>query len=709
MVKTSSKSKKNDMRKTKAQLVDELRESRRQAAQLQERLNEQRGAGEAPTQQELLLRTLLSSTPDHIYFKDTESRFLAISKTLAKHFGIKDPAEALGKTDFDFFSDEHARQAYDDEQRIMRTGEALLNAEEKETWPDRPDTWVLTSKMPLRDAEGNVVGTFGFSRDITQRRHAELRLEHRAVQLQAAAEISRAASSILDLDELIRQVVNLLRERFDLYYAGLFLVDETGRWAVLRAGTGEAGQKMLEQGHRLQTGSESMIGSCISSRQARIALDVGEQAVRFENPLLPETRSELALPLVSRNYAVGALTIQSAQEAAFSEEDIAVFQTMADQVASAIANARLVERTESQLRELNRLYAEYSAAAWAQMTSGERPLGYEYDHVRVSPVADSSAPALDMALARGETVAASDAQTTGSVLAVPLKVRGNVIGVIGVQESDGARDWSPEEIALVEELGDQIAIALDSARLFNEARTHAEELTVLNELAQGLAASATLEEVCEQAYQGASRLLHTANFSVGLYDPERFEVNFVFDESQSEEDRELSTIRADQGLTGYIIQNRKSVLINERLSERLEELGVESIGGDALSWLGVPLLVGDAVLGMMAVQDYTTPNAYDEHDRELLMAIASQTATALQRSRLFQQTEDRAQRERQIYEISDRLRRSPSMATILQTAVDELGRALQTDRAMVRLGVMPREESQASENPVEAVEQEVEA
>jgi PAS domain S-box-containing protein len=120
-----------------------------------------------------LLRALMENIPDKIYFKDVESRFIHISRAHARLFGLRDANEAIGKTDMDFFSEEHARQAFADEQRIIRTGEPLLDVEEKETWPNRPDTWVLTSKMPLRDQEGNIIGTFGISRDITERKRAE--------------------------------------------------------------------------------------------------------------------------------------------------------------------------------------------------------------------------------------------------------------------------------------------------------------------------------------------------------------------------------------------------------------------------------------------------------------------------------------------------------------------------------------------------------
>ena len=166
------------------------------------------------------------------------------------------------------------------------------------------------------------------------------------LQLQTAAEVSRAATSMLDTDELVRQTVDLIGDRFGFYYVGLFLLDETKRWAVLQAGTGEPGRRMLEAGHRFHVGGESMVGWCTANAQARIALDVGEEAVRFDNPLLPETRSEMALPLISRGQVIGALTVQSTEVAAFSDEDIAMLQTMADQVANAIENARLFDEAQ---------------------------------------------------------------------------------------------------------------------------------------------------------------------------------------------------------------------------------------------------------------------------------------------------------------------------------------------------------------------------
>jgi len=189
-------------------------------------------------------------------------------------------------------------------------------------------------------------------------------VERRARLLRAAAEVGRTVTSILNLDQLLARTVDLICQVYGFYYAGVFLVDESGEWAVLRAGYGEAGAQMVAQGHRLKVGGYSMIGTAISQRKARIALDVGEEPVHFKNPYLPLTRSEMALPLIIGERCIGAVTVQSVEEAAFTEDDITGLQAMADQLAVAINNAYLVRDLEKAHEELVRTKT-YEAIATA--------------------------------------------------------------------------------------------------------------------------------------------------------------------------------------------------------------------------------------------------------------------------------------------------------------------------------------------------------
>jgi GAF domain-containing protein len=180
------------------------------------------------------------------------------------------------------------------------------------------------------------------------------RAERRARLLEAASQVGRDVTSILDMDELLNRTVDIICDAYGFYYAGVFLVDDADEWAVLRAGRGEAGAKMMAKGHRLRVGGHSMIGTCVAQHQARIALDVGEEPVHFKNPDLPHTRSEMALPLTVGDRVIGAVTIQSVEEAAFSDYDITSLQAMADQLAVAINNARLLEELEAAHAELVR-------------------------------------------------------------------------------------------------------------------------------------------------------------------------------------------------------------------------------------------------------------------------------------------------------------------------------------------------------------------
>jgi PAS domain S-box-containing protein len=257
-------------------------------------------------------------------------------------------------------------------EKSLKNPDTLFAIEHRIVWPDESIHWVESKGQVYLDQNSNPVRMAGTITDITIRKLAEdsirkankrlkrdtLMLKRRSTLLEVAAEVSRAASAILDPFILSKEVVDLVRKRFGFYYVGLFLVDEQREFAVLQAGTGRAGREMLKNGHKLPIGNTSMIGWSIANQRARIALDVGKDAVHFRNPLLPESRSELSLPLITHGQTLGALTIQSAEEAAFSQEDIETFQTMADQLANAILNARLYGQLEKELDERKRAEEE---------------------------------------------------------------------------------------------------------------------------------------------------------------------------------------------------------------------------------------------------------------------------------------------------------------------------------------------------------------
>jgi GAF domain-containing protein/HAMP domain-containing protein len=307
----------------------------------------------------------------------------------------------------------------------------------------------------------------------------EQRVAERTRNLRTASEVSRATTLLLDPDELLRQVVNLVRERFNLYYVGLFLLDSSKQFAVLRAGTGEAGRQMLARAHRLEVGGSSMIGRCIAREEANIALHVGTQAVRrYANPLLPNTRSEMALPLRSRGQIIGAMTIQSAREAAFDETDIAVMQTMADQVAVTIDNAQLFAETQAALEEAAATHRRYLRRAWTEYARSRDVSGYQQTQVSLIPLDRQILPEVQQATREGRLLTGggdggADPSATPATLVEPIVLRGQIIGALGFKQKPGAPPWSDDDVALIQTVASQLAQAVENLRLSRETERRA--------------------------------------------------------------------------------------------------------------------------------------------------------------------------------------------------------------------------------------------
>jgi GAF domain-containing protein/HAMP domain-containing protein len=332
-------------------------------------------------------------------------------------------------------------------------------------------------------------------------------LERRATHLQAAADVGHAAVSVHSLDELLPQVTHLISDRFGFYHIGIFLLDESGEYARLRTAEGAGGQLMLARGHKLKVGEQGIVGYVTATGKARIALDVGQDAVHFKNPFLPNTRSEMALPLIVAGRVLGALDVQSTEEAAFTQEDVAVLQVLADQVAIAIHNAQLFEELQASLMETSRLYQRYSQEAWSRMTAGNMPHGYEYDRVRVAPTKPRLPPEMVARLRAGRVITL-EGLTTGdrdgasrSALIAPIVLRDQVIGAIGFEEDDPGHQWSPEEVALVEAVTSQVALALENARLFEEAQARAEREQLVGDIADKMQRASDMDSLVQYAIQ----------------------------------------------------------------------------------------------------------------------------------------------------------------------------------------------------------------
>lgn len=343
-------------------------------------------------------------------------------------------------------------------------------------------------------------------------------LERRTTYLEASAEVARAASSILDRDQLIAEVVEIIRDQFDLYYVGLFLKDEASEWAVLRAGTGEAGRAMLARGHRIRIG-EGMIGWSIANAKARVALDVSIDAVRIITSELSFTRSEAAIPLRSRGQVLGALTVQHTQPNAFGHMAVAALQTMADQVAIALDNARLLAESQAALDAERRAFSELSRRAWIELARERPSLGFRCDERGVTAISNNA-----LRISETDGVAQIDQtdydhlfeRDLGIPVSVPIKVRDNVIGVLETYKPHASGTWSQEELELLEHLVEQMGLALEGARLHEEAQRRAQREHLTREIAEKVRSAPDIESIALTAAEALAQALGGARGFVKL-------------------------------------------------------------------------------------------------------------------------------------------------------------------------------------------------
>jgi len=338
-------------------------------------------------------------------------------------------------------------------------------------------------------------------------------LERRSRYLEATAKVARDAASLLDPEELLSQVVTSIGEQFDFHRIGVFLLDPSGEWAVLRAASGEGGRRTLARGLRLRVGREGIVGYVTGTGKPYIAPDVSEDPLFIYDPDVADTRSEMVLPLRARGEIIGALDTQGAETEAFSEEDVAVLQTLADQIAMAISNARLFQQAQESLEAERLAYGELSREAWAGLLQTRPDQGFVRDERGVFPAGDTWGPEMETALRTGRVVPGKDGATS---LAQPIKVRGRVIGVIDAQKPEDSGEWSPEQITLLEILSDQLGVALESARLYQDTQRRAAREQLTGEVTARMRETLDVDTVLQTAVREIGEALGIAKVEVRM-------------------------------------------------------------------------------------------------------------------------------------------------------------------------------------------------
>lgn len=328
-------------------------------------------------------------------------------------------------------------------------------------------------------------------------------LERRTVQLQAAAEVGRTVTAVLEAEQLARQVTQRVCEQFGLVYVGLFIADEANQWATLRAGYGRTGAD-LAANYRVLIDGNSAISQSIAWVKPRAAAEPQE---------LTSAHSMAALPLRSRDRAMGALALYSGQPDAFDQDTVAILQSVADQVAIALENARLFAQSRAALEAARRAYGQVSRQAWSELLRARADLSMRKSQVGTFPVAGGRTPQAQAALETGQAVFSQDDQ---AALAVPIKVRDQVIGVIDACRPDGASGWTPEKTALLETLADQLGVALESARLYQDAQRRAAQERLIGAATARLRETLDMDTVLQVAVREIGEMLDLAEIEVRM-------------------------------------------------------------------------------------------------------------------------------------------------------------------------------------------------
>jgi GAF domain-containing protein len=327
-------------------------------------------------------------------------------------------------------------------------------------------------------------------------------LEKRAAQLQTVSNVARSIATIQDIDPLLSAITRLISYQFGFYHAGIFLIDENREFAVLRAANSEGGQVMLNRQHKLKLDSNSIVGYVTSREEPRIALDVGADAVYFNNPDLPTTRSEMALPLRMGGRVIGALDVQSTEANAFSEEDITTLSILADQVAIAIENARLFSRSQAALVESQDTFDKYVKQEWGSFARQARQTSFLYDGKRV--VAMDANRQSDQKRNIVQTGRLS-LEKVSPTIAIPIKLRGQTIGMLDVRSKSGDREWTQDEITLLEAAAERAALALENARLVESAQRRAARERAIGEISSRIGSYSDMNSILQSAVEELGR------------------------------------------------------------------------------------------------------------------------------------------------------------------------------------------------------------
>jgi GAF domain-containing protein/DNA-binding response OmpR family regulator/HAMP domain-containing protein/anti-sigma regulatory factor (Ser/Thr protein kinase) len=482
-----------------------------------------------------------------------------------------------------------------------------------------------------------------------------------ANQLEAAARIAKDATSEIDLALLLPQTVDLIKETFDYYHVSIFLVDDYEQRIRLQAATGPIGRQQLAEKFQLQFDDQSIVGNAIVNQTAVIAPDVLQESRYQAYPLLTETHSEAVLPLIYRNRAIGALDVQNTEMHPFQEGDVVVLQTIADQLANAISVARLLERERASAHEVEALHKRYLQDRWATYLEQEQdrqkiivtsknepgqalPSDW-FDQVATTAESQQSASAFQVA----NLTVASDSDDPQSILAGPLTLRGQVIGSLGFI-NHSARNWSPEELDILNAVTAQAALAIENARLIEETQNRAHQLQISAEISRIVTAQLDPNHLLRDSVNLIQAHFNFARVYFYLITRQETGENISLYKSTGSSARQnvfsaADIILSDRTLAGQAMRLKETQTAQDALSPQLKPILIEF--PDTRSALAVPLLVRQKLIGVLELHSRRV-RTFSRDQIAILETLGSQIAISLENARAYQEQQEIADKLREV-------------------------------------------------------------
>jgi GAF domain-containing protein len=330
--------------------------------------------------------------------------------------------------------------------------------------------------------------------------------ERRAKQFEAIAQVVRVVSSIQDLELLIPRIAQVISEQFGFYHTGIFLLDDEGEYAVLRAANSEGGRRMLDRGHKLQVGQTGIVGFVTATGQPRIALDVGTDAVFFDNPDMPNTRSEIALPLRYAGKIIGALDVQSTEANAFGQNDVETLTTLADQISIAINNTTTLEEARKAFAESQSRFGDTVIESWKVMQPESMGLGYQLVNSSLKPLDKPlEGSHIQEALAQDKTIL-STTEDKSSALAIPIRLRGKMIGIMHLRSKNNYL-LTQDDADIAEAVSERLSLAIETATLLRTTQHRADIERVTADISSKISSSTHFDAILQITAQELSKAL----------------------------------------------------------------------------------------------------------------------------------------------------------------------------------------------------------